>query len=70
MAQLDDASAGAFEAGEGVGGSVHACNVVTGACEEIVSGIPILTAIAFRGSALWGASWSLVPGLADVAPLT
>ena len=31
---------------------------------------PILTSIAFHGSTLWGAIWALVPGLADVVPLT
>jgi len=66
----------AFEDGTGVGGSVHACNVMTGACEEIVAGIPMLTAIAFRGTELWGTNWSLIPEeapppfSADVVPLT
>jgi hypothetical protein len=70
VAQIDDAGVGALEGGSGVGGSVHACNVVTGACEVIVSGVPILTAITFRGTALWGAILALVPGGADVVPLT
>jgi hypothetical protein len=76
VAQLDDAGVGAFEDGTGVGGSVHACNVTTGACEEIVAGIPMLTAIAFRGTELWGTNWSLIPEeapppfSADVVPLT
>ena len=66
----------AFEEGTGVGGSVHACNVTTGACEEIVAGLPMLTAIAFRGTKLWGTIWSLIPAeapppfSADVVPLT
>ena len=70
VAQLDDAGVGAFEGGQGVGGSVRRCNLTTGTCEAVVTGIPILTAIAFRGDTLWGASFALVPGLADVAPLT
>ena len=53
VAQLDDAGVGAFEGGGGVGGSVHACGVTTGVCEEIVAGLPMLTAIAFRGTELW-----------------
>lgn len=69
VAQLDDAGVGAFEEGAGVGGSVHACNVETGSCEEIVSGIPILTAIAFHRGELWGAILALTPA-ADVVPLT
>jgi hypothetical protein len=44
--------------------------VTTVACSTLVSGKPILTSIAYRGAALWGATWSLVPGLADVTPLT
>ena len=70
VAQIEDEGVGALEGGGGVGGSVHACNVKTGACQTVVSGIPILTAIAFRGSTLWGAILSLVPGQADVVPLT
>jgi hypothetical protein len=76
VAQLDDAGVAAFEDGTGVGGSVHTCNVTTGACEEIVAGIPMLTAIAFRGTELWGTNWSLIPEeapppfSADVVPLT
>jgi hypothetical protein len=70
VAQLEDAGVGALEGGGGVGGSVHACDVATGSCETVVSGIPILTSIAFRGSVLWGAIWALVPGQADVVPLT
>jgi hypothetical protein len=76
VAQLDDAGVGAFEGGAGVGGSVRACSVSTGACEVVVAGIPMLTAIAFRGAELWGTNWSLIPEeapppfSADVVPLT
>lgn len=48
VAQLDDASWLAAEEGAGVGGSVHACNVWSKSCEEVTSGVPILTSIAFR----------------------
>jgi hypothetical protein len=61
VAQLDDAGVGAFEGGSGVGGSVHACTVTTGTCSVVVSGIPMLTAIAFRGNDLWGITWALIP---------
>jgi hypothetical protein len=70
VAQLDDAGFLALETGAPAFGSVHACNLATGACETVASGIPILTSIAFRGSTLWGAIWALVPGAADVVPLT
>jgi hypothetical protein len=52
------------------GGSVHACNVRTGSCQRVVSGVPILTGIAFRrDGSLWGAINSLLPGEADVVRL-
>jgi hypothetical protein len=70
VAQIEDEGVGALEGGGGVGGSVHACNVKTGSCQTVVSGIPILTSIAFRGSTLWGSILALVPGAADVVPLT
>jgi len=73
VVQIEDNSWFALELGEdfAVGGSVHACDLATGDCEEVVSGLPILTAIAFRDDdSLWGATWSLVPGMADVTPLT
>jgi hypothetical protein len=70
VAQIEDLGVGALEGGGGVGGSVHACNVKTGSCQTVVSGIPILTAITFRGSTLWGSILALVPGQADVVPLT
>jgi hypothetical protein len=69
IAQLDDASWRAVEEGGGVGGSVHACDVDEGSCQTVVSHVPILTSIAFRGSTLWGAVSALVPGRADVIPL-
>jgi len=70
VAQLDDASWLAVEGGGGLGGSVHACDVTTGSCQTVLSHVPILTSIAFRGSTLWGAVWALAPGQADVVPLT
>jgi hypothetical protein len=54
VAQLDDASWRAVEEGGGVGGSVHACDIASGSCQTVVSHVPILTSIAFRGSTLWG----------------
>lgn len=72
VAQIDDASWAAVEFGlGGLGGSVHACDLEARSCEEVVSGVPILTSIAFRSDdSLWGAIWALVPGLADVVELT
>jgi hypothetical protein len=70
VAQLDDASWLAVEGGGGAGGSVHACDLATGSCQTVVSHVPLLTSIAFRGSTLWGSIWALAPGLADVVALT
>jgi hypothetical protein len=75
VAQLDDAGLLAFEGGEGVGGSIRACEVATGDCDVVASGIPMLTAIAFRGNSIWHTVWSLIPEAApppfsgDVVPL-
>jgi hypothetical protein len=73
VAQFDDASWAAIDIFQGngaLGGSVSACNVATGACEKVVSGVPMLTAITFRkDGSLWGTTSSLVPGAADVIKL-
>lgn len=70
VAQIDDESWLAMEAGTGVGGSVQACNLTTKVCEKVVSGVPMLTAITFReDGSLWGTTSSLVPGAADVIQL-
>lgn len=74
VTQIEDTSWFGLEIAEGpedlAGGSVHACDLDTGDCEEVVSGVPILTAIAFRDDgSLWGAVLSLIPGAADVVPL-
>jgi hypothetical protein len=69
-AQIDDASWLAVETGQVTGGSVHACNVRTGNCQQVVSGQPILTAITLRrNGSIWGAINALIPGQADVVRL-
>jgi hypothetical protein len=72
VAQLDDAGWPTVDNGGigSVGGSVHACDVGTGSCRTVASGISMLTSIAFRGDTLWAAVGALVPGLADVVPLS
>ncbi len=58
-----------------IAGSVHACNLATDdtkdECDEVVSGVPILTAITFRESGLWGAHDALPvpPHAPDVTQL-
>lgn len=72
VAQIDDASWWAVEFGlpGALGGSVHACNLGTKTCVEIVDEVPILTAITFRSSHLWGTVSALVPDQADAIRLT
>jgi hypothetical protein len=70
VAQIDDAGWLAMEMGVGVGGSVRACDLETGSCDEVVSGVPMLTSIAFRGATLVGTRFALVPGSADVVVLS
>jgi hypothetical protein len=68
VTQIDDRSWLAVElaAFEGVplelGGSVHACNLTTTACQTVVSEEPVLTSITFRSDGLWGATNSFFPG--------
>lgn len=69
VAQLDDASWLALESGVPAGGSVRACNLQTKTCQVVATGVPILTSIAYRNTALWGSVLALVPGAADVMPL-
>lgn len=66
VAELDEESWFAVESG-GVGGTINACDLSTGTCSEVATGIPILTAIAFDGAgALWATQNALIPGLATV----
>ncbi len=75
VVQIDDASwwAVEFDLPGQVGGSVRRCNLATddlaSECDVVVSGVPILTAITFRASGLWGAHDALPPHPADVDPL-
>jgi hypothetical protein len=70
VAQLDDASDFALGSPASEGGSVHACDLTTEACQTVIDGVPILTSITFRDSVLWGSILALVPGAADVVPLS
>ena len=67
VVELDEQSWFAVELGAGVGGTINACDVATLACEEVASGIPILTAITFgTNGALWATRNALIPGSAAV----
>ncbi|MGA8854139.1 MAG: ScyD/ScyE family protein [Christiangramia sp.] len=68
VAELDEQSWFAVEVlGGGVGGTINRCDPETLICEEIATGIPILTAIAFgKKGSLWATKNALIPGLAEV----
>jgi hypothetical protein len=71
VAELDEDSWFAVEVlGGGSGGTINACDVNTGVCTEVATGIPMLTAIAFdHDGNLWATQNSLVPGSAMVVPI-
>ena len=68
VTELDEASWASVEIFDAVtGGTINACDLGTLACEEIATGIPILTAITFgRGGSLWATENALIPGAASV----
>lgn len=68
--ELDDRSWFAVEVGNMAGGTINACDIATGACTEVATGIPIPTALTFRrDGTLWHTQNALIPGLADVVSL-
>jgi len=68
VAELDEASWAAVEIFQTpAGGTINACDVATQACDEVATGIPILTAITFgKDGALWATRNALIPGQAEV----
>jgi hypothetical protein len=49
------------------GGTINACDVGSLTCQEIATGIPIITAITFgKDGTLWATQNALIPGLAEV----
>jgi hypothetical protein len=68
VAEIDEASWAAVEIfGTPTGGAIKACNVKSGICHKVASGIPELTAITFgKDGSLWATRNSLTPGDAEV----
>jgi hypothetical protein len=67
VAELDESSWFALELGTGSGGLINECDLTTGTCNEIATGIPMLTAITFgKDGSLWAIKNALVPGIAEV----
>jgi hypothetical protein len=71
VAELDEASWAAVEIfGTPAGGTVNACDVDTGTCSAVATGILELTAISFgTDGSLWATRNSLIPGAAEVVQL-
>lgn len=67
VVELDEQSWFAVENGSGVGGTINRCDLGTGTCTEMATGIPIITAITFgNDGTLWATQNSLIPGMAEV----
>lgn len=68
VAEMDERSWAAVQIfGTPTGGSINACNLVTLTCEEVATGISMLTAISFgTDGSLWATRNALVPGGAEV----
>lgn len=68
VAELDERSWFAAEVlHAGVGGTVNACDTASGTCEEVATGIPLLTAITFgKDGSLHATRNALIPPLAEV----
>jgi hypothetical protein len=70
VVELDEASWFAMENGQGVGGSVNACNAGTWTCQQIATGLPMLTSAAVaRNGTVWVVTNALIPGGVDISPL-
>ena len=71
VVEFDEASWAAVEIfGTPTGGTVNACDVVTLVCDEVATGIPIITAITFgKDGSLWATKNALIPPLAEVVQI-
>ncbi len=67
--EFDAASWLAAELGLGVGGTVQACDIATGACSTVADALPLPSGVAFAGGILHTSILSLVPGSAAIVPL-
>lgn len=67
VVEFDEASWLAVELGQGIGGSVNACDTSTGTCTEIATGLPLVTAVAVgKDSRISVVINALVPGAAAI----
>jgi hypothetical protein len=70
VVELDEASWLAMEFGQGIGGSVNRCHSGTWTCQQIATGLPMLTsATVTRQGTIYVVTKALIPGAADISPL-
>jgi hypothetical protein len=72
VAELDEGSWAAVEIfGAVTGGTINACDLSTSTCEEVATGIQVLTAITFgKDGTLWATRNALTPGAAEVVAIS
>ena len=72
VVELDEMTWFAVEFGlpGAAGGTINACDVMAGTCDEVATGVPIVTAIAFgKDGRLWATRNALIPGAAEVVEI-
>lgn len=72
VVELDENSWFALELLEpaDLGGTINSCDLNTVTCNELATGIPILTAITFgKDGTLWATKNALIPGLSEVVAI-
>jgi len=71
VTELDEASWFALEIGDGVGGTVNACNPSSWQCSEVATGLPMsIASTVGKDGTVYAAIKVLIPGEAGVVPLT
>ena len=70
VVEFDEASWLAAEFGQGIGGSVNACDTSTGTCTEIATGLPLVTAVTVgKDGRISVVINALIPGAAAIRTL-
>lgn len=71
VTEFDEATWFAVEIGDGVGGTVNACNPSSWNCSEVATGLPMSFASTVgKDGTVYAAIKVLIPGQAEVIPLT
>jgi len=71
VAELDEGGWAAVEIFESVtGGTINACDLSTSTCDEVATGIPVLTALTFgKDGTLWATRNALTQGAGEVVAI-